>query len=62
PEEPPAEEPPTPVSAEYPMPEESAQPSAMAALKDKGKLVPLVVMGVVGLVFLVLMIAVLAGA
>lgn len=44
------------------MPDEPAQPSAMAALKDKGKLVPLVVMSVVGLVFLVLMIAVLAGA
>ncbi|QDE67615.1 FHA domain-containing protein [Myxococcus xanthus] len=62
PEEQVSEEPPPPVSAEYPMPEESAQPGAMEALKDKGKLVPLVVMGVVGLVFLVLMIAVLAGA
>ncbi|CAM4299925.1 hypothetical protein COSO111634_36345 [Corallococcus soli] len=34
----------------------------MAALADKKKFVPLIVMGVVGLTFLVLMIAVLAGA
>ncbi|MFP2962188.1 FHA domain-containing protein, partial [Myxococcus sp. 1LA] len=61
-EEPVAEEPPPPVSAEYPVPDEPAQAGAMAAFKDKSKLVPLIVMGLVGLVFLVLMIAVFAGA
>ncbi|AGC44166.1 FHA domain-containing protein [Myxococcus stipitatus DSM 14675] len=49
-------------SAETSLPDESAPSGAMAMLKDKQKLVPLVVMGVVGLVFLVLLIAVVAGA
>jgi len=40
----------------------SADAGARSLLKDKQKLVPLVVMGVVGLLFLVMMIAVLAGA
>ncbi|ATB46820.1 FHA domain-containing protein [Corallococcus macrosporus] len=62
PDEPVAEEPPPPLSAEYPVPDEPAEAGAMSALRDKGKLVPLVVMGLVGLVFLVLMIAVFAGA
>ncbi len=61
-EEPIAEEPPPPLSAEYPVPDEPAPMGAMSALKDKSKLVPLVVMSLVGLVFLVLMIAVLVGA
>lgn len=50
-------------SAEMPVPDDSGEEaSAVSPLKDKQKLVPLVVMGVVGLVFLVMMIAVLAGA
>lgn len=57
----PAEEPASP-SAEVSLPDEDAGGGAMGAFKDKQKLVPLVVMGVVGLLFLVLMIAVLAGA
>ncbi len=61
-DEPVAEEPLPPVSAEYPVPDEPARGGAMSALKDKEKLVPLVVMGLVGLLFLVLMIAVLVGA
>ncbi|MFP2908120.1 FHA domain-containing protein, partial [Pyxidicoccus sp. 3LFB2] len=60
-EPPPVEEPISP-SAEVPVPEDERGAGAMAAFKDKQKLVPLVVMGVVGLVFLVMMIAVLAGA
>ncbi|MBE4751097.1 FHA domain-containing protein [Corallococcus sp. ZKHCc1 1396] len=43
-------------------PEPQPDGGAMAALADKKKFVPLIVMGVVGLTFLVLMIAVLAGA
>jgi pSer/pThr/pTyr-binding forkhead associated (FHA) protein len=57
---PPAEEPASP-SAEMSVPDEPGAGS-MSSLKDKQKLVPLVVMGVVGLLFLVMMIAVLAGA
>ncbi|QSQ18661.1 FHA domain-containing protein [Pyxidicoccus parkwayensis] len=53
-----AEEPASP-SAEVSVPDDSG---AVSPLKDKKKLVPLVVMGVVGLLFLVLTIAVLAGA
>lgn len=55
-EEPPPEEPAF-LSSEQPVPDE-----AMSPLRDRQKLVPLVVMGVVGLLFLVLMIAVLVGA
>ncbi|MBZ4417159.1 FHA domain-containing protein [Myxococcus sp. RHSTA-1-4] len=56
----PSEEPVSP-SAEVSVPDEEGG-GAVSAFKDKKKLVPLVVMGVVGLLFLVLMIAVLAGA
>ncbi|WP_163996739.1 FHA domain-containing protein [Pyxidicoccus caerfyrddinensis] len=59
-----SEEPASP-SAEMPVPDESGEErgaGAMSSLKDKQKLVPLVVMGVVGLLFLVMMIAVLVGA
>ncbi|MCP3141402.1 FHA domain-containing protein [Pyxidicoccus xibeiensis] len=70
PEEPAAEaapEEPVSNSAEQPIPDsedvnEAVGGGALAAFKDKQKLVPLVVMGVVGLLFLVLMIAVLVGA
>ncbi|MBJ6763127.1 FHA domain-containing protein [Myxococcaceae bacterium JPH2] len=58
PEPPPEPEPPPP----EPEPEPAAPSGIRAALGDKQKLVPLVVMGVVGLVFLILMIAVLVGA
>ncbi|WP_426732028.1 FHA domain-containing protein [Myxococcus faecalis] len=61
PEPGPIEEPIQP-SQENSVPDEVAPGGAMAMLKDKQKLVPLVVMGVVGLVFLVLLIAVVAGA
>jgi pSer/pThr/pTyr-binding forkhead associated (FHA) protein len=62
-EAPPVEEP-VSASSEMPVPDdtEEAGGGAMSAFKDKQKLVPLVVMGVVGLLFLGLMIAVLAGA
>ncbi|MFP2929174.1 FHA domain-containing protein, partial [Pyxidicoccus sp. 3LG] len=71
PEEPPADasssEEPVSNSAEMPVPDsedvnEAVGNSPLAAFKDKQKLVPLLVMGVVGLLFLVLMIAVLVGA
>jgi len=60
--EPPAvEEPPAPI--EPPVAEEEPPPPGkFDALKDKKKLVPLIVMGTVGLLFLGLMIAVIAGA
>jgi pSer/pThr/pTyr-binding forkhead associated (FHA) protein len=58
-ESPPVEEP-VSQSSEMPVPDDSS--GAISPLKDKKKLVPLVVMGVVGLLFLALTIAVLAGA
>lgn len=59
---PPEPEEPIQPSAETSLPDEVAPRGALSALKDKQKLVPLVVMGVVGLAFLVLLIAVVAGA
>ncbi|MFY2557606.1 FHA domain-containing protein [Corallococcus terminator] len=59
---PPEPEEPFQPSAETSLPDEVAPGGVMAAFKDKQKLVPLLVMGVVGLVFLVLLIAVVAGA
>jgi pSer/pThr/pTyr-binding forkhead associated (FHA) protein len=51
------------LSSEVPVPDDEEPASQkLSPLQDKGRLIPLVVMGVVGLVFLVLMIAVLVGA
>ncbi|MCP3097635.1 FHA domain-containing protein [Myxococcus sp. K15C18031901] len=57
-----AEEPAPPYVEPAPVEEEPPAPGKFDALKDKQKLVPLIVMATVGLLFLGLMIAVFAGA